>query len=237
MQKPQHIVLLGASVGKAWNIESLPWRVSQSNPSNSSNPSNPTNLKNSSNYRFEYVGKYQFDKTEALQEILNRKENKPDAIFIKECAAYFPSNLSQYQELMKRWVSQCRRARVIPIPTTVVPVTKDPPLKTRLKDLIKWVIGRPTYGPVHTSRLTGILEYNDWIKSFAQKENLIVLDLETPLHVSNKDRSLRLDLHSGDGLHLNEKAYAILDKIVIPILEKAFDKRSSKVSGVKRKMN
>ncbi len=126
---------------------------------------------------------------------------------------------------MKGWVTQCKRAGVIPIPTTVVPVIKDLPLKTRLKDLIKWVIGRPTYGSIHTLRLTGILEYNDWIKSYAQKEGLIVLDLETPVHVTNEDRSLRLDLHSGDGLHLNEKAYALLDKIVFPTLEKAFNKK------------
>ena len=255
MQKPKHVVLLGASVGKAWNIESLPKRISQLNPSNSTNPSNPTNSSNptnpsnssnptnptnpsnpknpsnptnptnSINYRFEYIGEYQFDKSKALQQILQRKENKPHVIFIKECAAYFPGNLPQYEELMKGWVIRCKETGVIPIPTTVVPVIKDLPLKTRLKDLIKWVIGRPTQGAIHTLRLKEILLYNDWIKSYARKEGLIVLDLEAPLHIDNENRSLRLDLHSGDGLHLNEKAYAILDKIVIPTLEKAFDKK------------
>ena len=222
MQKPKHIVLLGASVGKAWNIESLPNRITKS----SSSPLPPDALRLTVvPYRFEYVGKYQFDKTDSLQEILKRKENKPDAIFLKECAAYFPGDLPKYQELMKGWVTQCKQAGVIPIPTTVVPMIRDLPLKTRVKDLIKWVIGRSTQGSIHTSRLTGILQYNDWIKSYPLKEGLVVLDLETPLHVSNEDRSLRLDLHSGDGLHLNEKAYALLDKIVIPTLEKALDKK------------
>ena len=126
---------------------------------------------------------------------------------------------------MKEWVAQCKQTGVIPIPTTVVPVVKDLPLKTKVKDLMKWVIGRPTFGPVHALRLTGILQYNDWIKSYSQKEGLVVLDLEAPLHVSKEDRSLRPNLHSGDGLHLNEKAYSLLDKIVIPTLEKALDKK------------
>ena len=215
MQKTKHIVLLGASVGKAWNIESLPNRIRQSNTNNSSDPINPKNL---INYRFEYVGEYQFDKSKALQQILQRKENKPDAIFIKECAAYFPGDFPHYQELMKRWIRQCQEAKIIPNPTTVVPVIKDMSLKTKIKDYIKRYVGKSP----NTSRLTGILQYNDWIKSYAQKEGLTVLDLETPLRTSNKDRSLRIDFHSGDGLHLNSRAYTLLDSIVLPTLERVF---------------
>ena len=220
MQKPKHIVLLGASVGNAWDIESLPKRISQPNPSNPSNPSNPiTRIR----YRFEYVGEYQFDKSNALQQILKRKENKPDAIFIKECAAYFPGDLPHYQELMKGWIRQCKESKVVPIPTTVVPVIKPDfsNLKLKLKDTIKWVLGRPTL----SSRLEGLIKYNEWIRSYAQKEGLIILDLEAPLRISEKDRSLKIELHSGDGLHLNQKAYSILDQIVLPTLDQVFRKR------------
>ena len=110
---------------------------------------------------------------------------------------------------------------MVPIPTTVVPVIRDESFKTRIKDIIKRLIGRPT----SDARLTGILAYNDWVKSYAQKEGLVVLDLEAPLRVSNSDRSLRKDLHSGDGLHLNAKAYALLDPIVSPVLSKALIKQ------------
>jgi hypothetical protein len=215
MQKPKHIVLLGASVGKAWNIESLPDRLIKSG----SSPLAPYASRLAvSQYRFEYIGEYQFDKTDALQQLLKRKENKPDAIFIKECAAYFPGDLSHYRELVHGWVVQCRKAGVVPIPTTVVPVIRDYSFKTQLKDLIKRVIGRPT----STWGLTEIIKYNDWIKWYAQKEGLVVLDLEDPVHTSKDDRSLRLDLHSGDGLHLNGKAYTLLDKIVLPTLDQTF---------------
>lgn len=190
MEKNKHILLLGASVGKAWTFEGLPKRQ---------------NLKG---YQFEYIGEYNFDKTRALKEILARKDNKPTAVLIKECAAYFPGDLAQYQKLMIGWIKECRTAGVTPIPTTVVPVIKDNSFVTKIKDIIKRIIGRSP----HDLRLTSIQKYNDWIKSFAQKEGLLVFDLEAPLRVGAEDRSLRLDLHSGDGLHLNAKAYGILDK-------------------------
>ena len=236
MEKPKHIVLLGASVGKAWNIESLPKRLSQSNPkspSSPTSPSNPTNPRfsvvdpnNSPSasrlavfpYRFEYVGEYQFDKSKVLQQILERKENKPEAIIIKECAAYFPGDFSNYQALMKKWIKQCKQSAVIPIPATVVPVIKDDSMKTRVKDMIKRILGRST----SDQRLMSILQYNDWIKSYAQEESLVVLDLEAALRTSKEDRSLRLDLHAGDGLHLNEKAYRLLDPFILSALGDLF---------------
>ena len=206
MTKKKHVVLLGASVGQAWSIEALPDRVAAAQ-----------------GYRFEYVGEYAFDKTEALGKILQRKQNRPDAILIKECAAYFPGDLRQYQELMKEWVKKCRQAKVIPIPTTVVPVvsTKNKLMKDRLKDFIKTLLGRPTTA----TQLEGIFRYNDWIREYAAQEGLTVLDLEAPLRTSQDDRSLRVDLHSGDGLHLNSTAYENLDTIVVPTLDRAFRKK------------
>jgi len=206
MTKKKHVVLLGASVGQAWKIEALPDRVAAAQ-----------------GYRFEYVGEYAFDKTEALMKILQRKQNKPDAILIKECAAYFPGDLGQYQELMKGWIKECRKAGVVPVPTTVVPVvsSKNKPWKDRLKDFIKTMLGRPTTA----TQLEGIFRYNDWIKEYAMQEGLTVLDLEAPLRTSQDDRSLRVDLHSGDGLHLNSRAYAMLDAIVVPTLDRAFRKK------------
>ena len=61
-------------------------------------------------------------------------------------------------------------------------------------------------------------EYNDWIKSYADENNLVVLDLEVPLRSEDPGRYLRDDLTKGDGLHLNANAYQILDNIVYPTL-------------------
>ena len=207
MTKKKHVVLLGASVGQAWKIDSLSERLGQNSGANS--------------YSFEYVGDYQFDKTQTLRKILQRKQNKPDAILLKECAAYFPGDLARYRELMKSWVKECRDAGVIPLPTTVVPVVRQQSVMTRMKDAVKFVLGKPTSG-MQLERLT---QYNDWIRSYAGSENLTVLDLEAALRTSAEDRSLRTDLHSGDGLHLNPKAYQLLDPIVVPALDQAFKRK------------
>jgi lysophospholipase L1-like esterase len=90
--------------------------------------------------------------------------------------------------------------------------------------IIKRAIGRinKMYG---LSRIDGILAYNDWIKEYAQSRGLVVLDLEAAVRVSPEDRYLRNELSSGDGLHLNNEAYKILDAIVLPTLEQVQWKR------------
>lgn len=207
MTKKKHVVLLGASVGQAWKIDSLPERLGQES--------------GAKRYSFEFVGDYQFDKTQTLRKILQRKQNKPDAILLKECAAYFPGDLARYQELMKSWVKDCRDAGVIPVPTAVVPVIRRQDMMTKMKDAVKHLLGRPTSG----MQLETITQYNNWIRSYAASEKLTVLDLEAALRVSDEDRSLRTDLHSGDGLHLNPKAYRLLDPIVVPALDLAHKRK------------
>lgn len=197
MDAKKHIVLLGASVGKKWKIENLPQRI------------------HNDKYTYEYVGVYSFDKTEQLQELLLRKEHIPDVIFIKECAAYFPGNLDHYKSLMQNWIEACQESDIIPIPATVVPVIRSSSLQTRAKDVIKSILGKPR----STARLSGLLAFNDWIRSYAAQNGLTVLDLEKALRISDSDRSLRLDLHSGDGLHLNENSYRLLDAIVVETVE------------------
>jgi len=207
MTKKKHVVLLGASVGHDWKIDSLPERLEQKSGVR--------------RYSFEFVGDYQFDKTQTLLKILQRKQNKPDAILLKECAAYFPGDLNRYKELMKSWIKECRNAGVIPVPTTVVPVIRQQSIVSKMKDIVKSVLGRPTSG----MQLERITQYNDWIRSYAANENLTVLDLEAAVRISADDRSLRTDLHSGDGLHLNAGAYRLLDQIVVPVLDQAFKRK------------
>ncbi|MHA1382019.1 MAG: hypothetical protein ACTSRG_26915 [Candidatus Helarchaeota archaeon] len=198
----KHIVLLGASIGRAWDIPSLPERV------------------NNNNYLFEYVGCSGFDKSDCLRKIISRTDNKPDAIFIKECAAYFPGDLNHYQSLMKKWIKECYEKDVIPIPTTVVPVTRLHSLKKFLIDIIKGRNPFESGSLFHNKRNKAILKYNDWIKAYCKRCELSVLDLEGAVRYSEKNRYLREDLAKIDGLHLNSKAYKALDKIVISTLKR-----------------
>lgn len=197
----RHVVLLGASIGRAWSISEIPERIE------------------TGNYVFEYVSGGGFDKTNALIRILSRKENKPDVIFIKECAAYFPGDLARYRNLMEQWVELCRQEGVVPVPATVVPVTRLHAFKKILIDIIKGRNPLKDGNPFAHNRNRVILRFNDWIREFAEQKGLAVLDLEKAVRYSESNRFLKENLSRLDGLHLNSKAYRKLDRMVIPVLE------------------
>ena len=203
--KSRHIVLLGASIGCAWRIAELPKRA---------------DIKG---YTLEYVGEDGFDKTKSLMDILNRP-NRPDAIFLKECAAYFPGDLAQYKEIIKRSINDCEKAGIIPIMVTVAPVREPGIFRLQYwKNIVKKIIypSRPRV----EARLRDLIAYNDWVRKYAAEQKLAVLDLEKALRISESDRRLRPDFDVGDGLHINAQAYALLDQIVIPALDQAFSKK------------
>jgi len=196
----KHVLLLGASVGLSWDIPALPQRIG------------------GDRYEFEYVHGSPFDKSRVLNDILGRSENKPDIIILKECAAYFPGDLDQYKALMVRWIGECRDKSVIPIPTTVIPVTSLHAYKLFAHDLMNLRNPLRHGSPFKQNRLMSILAYNDWIRSYCRDHGLVVLDLEAAVRYSGRKRSLRRDLAKMDGLHLKQKAYGLLDEIVWPTL-------------------
>ena len=196
----KHIVLLGASVGYAWNIPALPQRAGIDR------------------YRFEYVHGSPFDKSKVLKEILGRTENKPDMIFLKECAAYFPGDLDRYKALMIQWIGECRESGVVPIPTTVVPVTKLHAYKVFAYHILKLRDPFRFGSPFRQLRLKSILAYNDWLLAYCRENGVVVLDLEAAVRRSAVKRSLRSDLAKVDGLHLKPKAYQFFDRAVWPAL-------------------
>jgi hypothetical protein len=198
----QRVVLLGASIGRAWSISGLPERIG------------------AANYSFEYVPGGGFDKTNALIRILSRQEDRPGVIFIKECAAYFPGDLARYKSLMEKWVELCRQEDVVPVPATVVPVTRLHAFKKILIDIIKGRNPLQDGNPFAHNRNRAICQFNDWIRKFSEQEGLAVLDLEAAVRYSESNRFLKENYARLDGLHLNSEAYRSLDRIVIPVLEK-----------------
>lgn len=195
----KHVVLLGASVGKNWRLAELPQRIS------------------SPGYSFESFAVYQFDKTEGLEEILMRPRRKfrftrtylkgffqapprrPDILIIKECAAYFPGNLKDYEGLMKTSVRRIRDAGIEPAVATVAPVT-------RARDA-----ERP-------GQMAEIRLFNDWLREYARFEKLPLVDIGDVLKETGADGFLLQELTSGDGLHLNQEAYRRLDAELLRVL-------------------
>jgi hypothetical protein len=192
----RRVALVGASVGGAWDFPGLPARAGVSG------------------YELEYVARYRFDKSEEIAALLAREERRPDAVIIKECAAFFPGDTEKHRNLVRRWVAECRAAGVAPVLATVVPVTRTYPLRMFVLELLH---GRLRF-PKETQR--AILAYNDWIREYARTEGLPLLDLETAVRSSDANRHLKESYARKDGLHLNAKAYRELDRIAVPALER-----------------
>lgn len=190
------VVLLGASVGQEWEVGGMPKRLGNNR------------------FQFEAVQAWQFDKTEALEEVLMRPKRKfkptksylkgffepapmkPDVVIIKECAAYFPGDLARFKSLVQKWVASIKASGKKPALATVVPVTSD---HARRKP----------------GRIEAIRAYNDWIRELAAAEKLPLIDLEAALREDATGRLLKAEYTSGDGLHLNRKAYDVLDKTLL----------------------
>lgn len=200
MSNKKRVLLIGASIGQAWQLQEMPLRLKDEN------------------HIFESVAAWQYDKTDALEEILMRPRRKlyftrtyikgffqpapklPNVIIIKECASYFPGDQTLYQELIKKWVERIQRAEIRVILATVAPVTRDRAAKRE-------------------GQIESIWQFNDWIRAYAEKEGFVLLDLESALRKSPRERFLQDDLTSGDGQHLNKKAYDLLDKVLQKTLQ------------------
>jgi hypothetical protein len=196
MANSRRVVLLGASIGQEWNLPELPQRM------------------NERRYTFEALQAWEYDKSEIVEETLMRPARKfrptrsylsgffrpspqpADVIILKECSSYFPSDLHRNKELIQHWVQEIRQKNITAMLATVVPVTRE----------------RAQRNP---GKQEGIREFNDWVREYAQQQGLPLLDLERALRADNKERYLRDELTSGDGSHLNRKAYDILDKLLI----------------------
>ncbi len=207
------VLILGASVGQSWRIDSLAERIKDSS------------------LQYEFIAKFDPDKTDILDQALNRKDNKPDLIILKQCAAYFRSDqevydselVDHYKNLAESWVEKSLNNGVIPILATVVPISEKMPVMVKMKRIVKKYILQKDISPYYRkTRLEGILDYNDWVREYAKQNNLEVLDLEYYVRISDTNRWLNHDFTT-DGLHLNKKAYQRLDPILISTVKKAVD--------------
>lgn len=195
VRQPYNVVLLGASIGRAWNLPTLPARMDDRR------------------FVIETFAVWQFDKTSMLMEILMRPRRKcrlrrsyfrslfqppprvANAIILKECSSYFPGDVLERRRLVEGWVNSIARAGIVPILATVAPITD-------------------RRSALDEAKMNGIREYNDWIRSYANERRLPLLDLEMALRIDPVKRYLRNDLTSGDGSHLNALAYSILDEVL-----------------------
>ena len=118
----KYVVLVGASVGKAWKFPKLTQRHDIGK-----------------HIVLSYRCRYDFDKSSELNNLLNAPF-PVYAIIIKECSAYFPRDLKSSEAKIKTWVDQIRSHNIIPVLATVVPVTmeRDSSSPGKFKSLVKF---------------------------------------------------------------------------------------------------
>jgi lysophospholipase L1-like esterase len=185
-EQTKRMVLVGASIGKDWHFEEIGQRLQRSD------------------YRFDYVGAYQFDKENLVQDLI-KSADKPAVVLIKECSTYFPGDADAYKKLVTQWVGELKAAGIQPMLVTTAPVGEPAGFVGKLKIKIKRLLGKSTW-------LDTVTQFNDWMKEYAKQENIPVFDLEAALRRSADDRYLKPEYDSGDMVHLTPAAYAEMDR-------------------------
>ncbi len=191
--RKSHLVLIGASIGQGWKLHDWPGRAKVNG------------------FSAEALANWQFDKSEAVDEVLIRPRRKfrlgrtyfkslleappkkADIVILKECSAYFPGDLNQYKSKIKQWATELQGTGARVMLATVVPVTAV----------------RAHQDP---GKQESIREYNQWVREYAEERGYGVLDLDSALRAN--DGYLRPELAQSDGSHLREEAYIILDRLL-----------------------
>jgi hypothetical protein len=176
----RRVLVLGASVAKAWRLHRLFPNVRA-------------------------LQRYRFDKQPLVQQAL---AERPDAAVIKQCAVYFPGD-EQRWGLVPGWARQLREGGVRPAVATVAPVNR-------------------AHASAHPGRAEGLWAYNDWLRGWAEEQQVPLLDLEAALRCGAADRHLDPRLASGDGLHLLYRSYReVLDSLIPPLLLRLFSEEQA----------
>jgi len=173
----KYIILIGASVGSGWNYDRITDRIQLLE-----------------NMVFGFRPHYFFDKGLVVRSIINLPL-PVYSVIIKECSAYFPRNTDDSIMLVRKWVAQLKKKKILPVLATVVPVTEK---QDRLSP----------------GKLESLLRYNDALKQFAVSQKIPILDLEKTLRVSAENRHLRQEYAQHDGTHLTPPGYSALDAMM-----------------------
>ncbi|RJP72344.1 MAG: SGNH/GDSL hydrolase family protein [Candidatus Abyssobacteria bacterium SURF_17] len=159
---PTYVLLVGASVGKAWDLPSLPKRLK------------------ADGLVFGYRGKYGYDKTDVIDRIV-KSQIRPDIVIIKECAAYFPKERGKIIERLPGWVEMLKAEGITPVVATCCPVTKEndranPGKQAAIDEFNSFVRTLGVENHVEILDLAGTLsisETNSYLReSFAQPDGL-----------------------------------------------------------------
>ena len=193
--KEQKVVFLGASITDKWPLEEV-----------------------FPEYDFQKVIEYGVQRK--VREFGRVIRQSPKIVTIKFCSYYFMDDYEEllngvdYEQAIKDMVDEATANDVIPILATTIPVN--------LSDDFGEAFNRTQ---LQNER---IREFNDFIKNYAQEKDLQVLDYYSWL-VDDAGQELKYEFAEasgglgGDGLHINDKAYEVINGNILSVLQDALD--------------
>ena len=130
-------------------------------------------------------------------------------IFRTNDRSLIKSKLEQSRENIKKMVLMAKNNNIIPIVVTELTVTSPDKIMEHIAGFVGGILGKESYQQ-YVNGL--VMDMNIWLRKYAVKEKILVLDFQQVLADSNGRR--KREYAKKDGSHLNDKAYQALNKYV-----------------------
>jgi lysophospholipase L1-like esterase len=125
------------------------------------------------------------------------------------------------RESVTRMVELARAAGVEPMLATEVTIRPQDTWRERAAGVVADVLGRTSYQDYINSHVVSL---NQWLRGFARREQVLLLDFEKVL--AGDDGLRRLEYAREDGSHISGDGYAALTAYAAPILERRLADRA-----------
>ena len=122
--------------------------------------------------------------------------------------------LAKARDSFEQMIIRAKQAGIEPIVATEVTIRPKDEWGEAIMSWVGWAMGREGYQDYINGRVG---ELNAWLREFARREALLLLDLEPALADSTGQR--RKGFAKGDGSHITPKGYAALTAYAVPMLE------------------
>ena len=117
-------------------------------------------------------------------------------------------------------VKRAKRNNIIPILVSELTICEDEGLYAKIRDFIRSLLRKESYSSYVNKH---VLNTNEWIRGYAAKNNLLVLDFQ-PL-LSDRKGNRRKEYATPDGAHISPLGYDVLNRYTREVLGAYFQKR------------
>lgn len=118
--------------------------------------------------------------------------------------------ISKIKDSYEKMVNFCKNNNVQPILATEVTMASRGGVKEMIVSTIAKVLGKTSYQDYINQH---VMEVNGWLRLFAKKNNIMVLDLETLL-IEDKSNKRKKIYAKKDGSHISENGYRVITEYI-----------------------